>query len=188
MSTLSFDIRPSEESNDHQVRILVDGQDVLGDQYLGLDPPEFFAQFNAPKEHLLIGRCTCGVVGCSDYSVSVRRSASIDWIVGDVVIARFDADEYGRTISAAANDHDWETQGRRIERLIGSQLAGTVTTDGYDFEWASTRLKRSALTLHFVKDKGLPTYAYRLVDISWDGRTDESALQATRNYAAEHCA
>lgn len=187
MNTLSFDIRPSEESNDHQVRILVDGKDFLGDQYLGLDPPEFFAQFNAPKEHLLIGRCTCGVVGCGDYPVSVLRSTSVDWVVGGVVIAQFDLHEYDRAISTAANDHTWETQGRRIERLVGSKLAGAVTTDGYDFEWASTRFKPGALTLHFVKDKGLPTYAYRLVDVSWDGRTDESALQAAQRYVAEHC-
>jgi hypothetical protein len=187
MSTLSFDIRPSEESNDHQVRILVDGQDFLGDQYLGLDPPEFFAQFNTPKEHLLIGRCRCGVVGCGDYPVNVRRSASVEWVVGGVVIAQFDADEYDRTISLAAIDHSWETQGRRIERLIGLQLAGVLTTDGYNFEWASTRFKPGALTLHFVKDKGKPTYAYRLVDISWEGRTEESAIQAARRYVAEYC-
>jgi hypothetical protein len=187
MNTLSFDIRPSEESNDHQVRILVDGQDFLGDQYLGLDPPEFFAQSNAPKECLLIGRCKCGVVGCGDYSVSIQRSASVEWIVGDVVIAQFDADEYDHAISAAANDHSWETQGRRIERLIGAQLAGVATSDGYQFEWASTRFKPGALTLHLVKDKGLPTYAYRLVDVSWDGRTDESALQAAKRYVIEHC-
>jgi hypothetical protein len=46
---------------------LVDGQDFLGDQYLGLDPPEFFAQFDSPKDYLAIDRCTCGVVGCGDY-------------------------------------------------------------------------------------------------------------------------
>lgn len=187
MNTLSFDIRPSDESNDHQVRILVDGQDILGDQYLGVDPPEFFAQFGTAKDYLLIGRCTCGNVGCSDYPVRVSRSDSVAWVVGDVVIAQFDVDQYDRAISAAANDHTWEPQGRRIERLVDLQLSGAVTTDGYGFEWASTRYKPGALTLHFVKDKGLPTYGYRLVDVSWDGRTDESALRAARLYRAEHC-
>jgi hypothetical protein len=62
-----------------------------------------------------------------------------------------------------------------------------MTTVGYDFEWASTRFKLGALTLHLVKDKGLPTYAHRLVDISWGGRTEESALQAARQYRTEHC-
>jgi hypothetical protein len=134
----------------------------------------------------LIGRCTCGVVGCGDYPVRVRKAESVEWVIGDVVIAQFDPDQYDQAIASAANDHSWETQGRRIERLIGSLLGGARTSDGFHLEWASTRFKRGALTLHFVKDRGRPTYAYKLVDISWDGRTDESALQAARRYCAEH--
>ena len=43
---LTFDRSP--ESNDHQVRFLVDGADILarsaGGPYVGIDPPEFFQQ------------------------------------------------------------------------------------------------------------------------------------------------
>ncbi|MCX7359302.1 MAG: hypothetical protein NT015_14315 [Alphaproteobacteria bacterium] len=186
MSALSFNIVPSPDSNDHQVRILVDGADLLGDEYLGLDPVDFFAQFNAPKDTLLVGRCICGVIGCGDYLLDVRRSDTVEWIARDVV-ARFNAEDYDRVLSAASNDHSWETQGRRIERLINAEHAGAITTDGYDFDWASTRFKPGVLTLHFVKNIGLPTYAYRLVDLSWDGCTDESALRAARRYCAEQC-
>lgn len=104
-----------------------------------------------------------------------------------VVVACFERTDYDLSVSSAAEDYSWESQGRRIERLVGAQLHGAVTTDGLCFEWASTRCKPGALTLHFAKDIGLPTYGYRLIDISWDGHTDESAVRSARHYRSEHC-
>lgn len=56
---------PNPETNDSEVRILIDDNDFLGNDYLGLDPPVFFDQqtfFQAGE--LMIGRCTCGCEGC----------------------------------------------------------------------------------------------------------------------------
>lgn len=72
MNTIAFKILPALESNDHEVRILTDGNDLLGEDYLGLDPPAFFGQSNFfVTGELMIGRCTCGCEGCSDYPVTV---------------------------------------------------------------------------------------------------------------------
>ena len=72
MNKLSFNILPSPESNDHEIRILINDEDFLGRDYLGLDPPSFFSQYNLDKNgEVMIGRCTCGVEGCGDYSVTV---------------------------------------------------------------------------------------------------------------------
>jgi hypothetical protein len=44
ISVLTFQIEPSTESNDHQVRIQIDAADWLRDEHLGVNPPNFFAQ------------------------------------------------------------------------------------------------------------------------------------------------
>jgi hypothetical protein len=77
MNTLDFEITPSPYSNDHQIRFFVDGEDWLSDNYLGIDPPEFFAKNNLQSDgQLLMGRCDCGCIGCDDYLVNVERSDS----------------------------------------------------------------------------------------------------------------
>ena len=44
--SLAFAICPSPETNDHELRILVDGDDILArvEDTMGLDPPDFFEQ------------------------------------------------------------------------------------------------------------------------------------------------
>ena len=55
---IGFALSPRFASNDHQVRILVDEEDWLGDSGLGIDPPEFFAQPALTiSGELLVGRC-----------------------------------------------------------------------------------------------------------------------------------
>jgi hypothetical protein len=44
MNKLSFKILPCRESNDSEIRILIDDEDILGDDYLGLDPPAFLTK------------------------------------------------------------------------------------------------------------------------------------------------
>jgi hypothetical protein len=44
VNKLSFKILPSPSTNDHELRILIDDQDFLGKDYLGIDPPSFFSQ------------------------------------------------------------------------------------------------------------------------------------------------
>ena len=46
MAQLGFSFLPSESSNDHQARVLVDGADILSTidkTALGIDPVEFIA-------------------------------------------------------------------------------------------------------------------------------------------------
>lgn len=105
MNALEFRFAPSPETNDDEVRALVDGEDVLGPidrGSLGVDPPGFFAQPALLADgELRIGRCECGCVGCCD---TVVRTAFADdrvtWTFGPTVWT-FRRTEYERAVAAA---------------------------------------------------------------------------------------
>src|SRR6476659_3666038 len=81
MNKISFNILSCPESNDHEMRIIIDNEDFLGIDYLGIDPHVFFSRDNFDKNgELMIGRCTCGCEGCSDYPVTVSiNDSTISW-------------------------------------------------------------------------------------------------------------
>jgi hypothetical protein len=172
MSDLDFKIRPSPETNDHEVRVLVDGRDVLGEDYLGIDPHQFFAQFSNPDAgHLLIGRCRCGEVGCGDYRVSIERGPrDVKW--HGTVDMEFDLAQYEEAVRRASNDFSWEDQKRRAERLTDDILRGCRTPGGFTFGWASARIAPNVIMLSFVRDGD-----QKMLQFTWDGVTDESATR-----------
>jgi len=175
LSELSFKIRPSPGTNDHEVRVLIDGRDVLGDDHLGIDPPEFFAQFSiADVDRLLIGRCECGVVGCDDFLVDVERNPTeVMWHAREDL--RFDRVQYESAIRFASNDYSWEDQKRRAERLVEEVLRGCRTEDGFAFQWASARIAPMVMKISFSKDG-----QQRLLEFGWDEATDENAVQGAQ--------
>ncbi len=179
MNKIAFKIIPSPSSNDHQVRIKIDEVDFLGEEYLGIDPFIFFLQEkNYINGELLIGRCTCGCEGCGDYSVSV----SLD---GDVVIwsdlngltYEFKELEYKSAIKNIQNDHSWEDNNRRVERLVSDLLKQTKTKDNCIFDWASTRIKMKRITLSYSKN-----CVQQLFEIDWDGQSPESGLENVKRF------
>ncbi|MGZ6519518.1 MAG: hypothetical protein ACXVED_18165, partial [Bacteroidia bacterium] len=153
-NNIAFKILPSPESNDSEVKILIDGNDFLGDDYLGLDPPVFFNQQTLFQSgELMIGRCTCGCEGCSDYSVTVNvDNDKIIWTNHNGLKLEFNKVEYEKIILEAKNDNSWEDENRKIERLISNLLHNTKTKDGYNFNWASARIKNDFITLSFSKN------------------------------------
>lgn len=86
MNNLTFKILPSEQSNDHQVRILIDNDDILrviDSTAIGIDPVVFFSQKSLwPGGELLIGRCGCGCTGCGDETLTVqRKKENVIWLL-----------------------------------------------------------------------------------------------------------
>ena len=177
MSKLTFEIRPSPKTNDHELLVLVDGKTVLDEAHMGIDPPKFFAQFSkSDVGQLLIGRCRCGVVGCDDYFVAVESAPDIvTWRARKEI--RFDRVEYEDALRNASRDFSWEDQKRRAERLAGEILRGCQTDDGFAFQWASARIAPMLIKLSFMKgDK------QKLLEFGWDGTTDESVIQGARRF------
>jgi hypothetical protein len=173
MNTLSFKILPTDESHDHEVRILIDDSDILGKDYLGIDPPEFFGQQNlVTNGQILIGRCSCGVVGCDDYPVFVNNIADkITWTNNSGLNLEFDRSAYEKTISNARTDQRWESKERRVERLTSDILKNTKTGNDYKFDWTSARVKENVITVSYSKSG-----QQNLFEFKWDGQTDQSAV------------
>ncbi|MFN8323692.1 MAG: hypothetical protein U0T74_13605 [Chitinophagales bacterium] len=179
MNTLSFKILPTDESHDHEVRILIDESDILGKDHLGIDPPEFFGQQNLDtKGQILIGRCSCGVVGCDDYTVYVNpQENKISWTNNNGLNLEFDKSAYEKTISNAKIDHSWENKERRVERLTSEILKNTQTSGDYKFDWTSARIKENIITVSYSKDGQQELFEFR-----WDGETDQSALAGANRF------
>lgn len=177
MNRLSFNIIPSPESNDHQVRILIDNEDWLHDDYLGIDPPRFFQQETFLCGDLLVGRCDCGVEGCGDLIVNVQSDkANMIWTNNDGLNLQFDKTEYLKVIEFSKTDFKWEDINRRVERLVTNIFKDAQTIDGLTFDWASCRIENHKVCLSFSK-KGFPEdFKQEILKIDWDGKTESEAL------------
>ncbi|MBP9094123.1 hypothetical protein KBI23_24105 [bacterium] len=179
---LSFKFLPSECSNDHQTRVLIDGQDItesLEDGVLGIDPVEFFSQSALRGSgKLLIGRCKCGCVGCGDMIVSVSRSSTeVEWQhyfpVGPKYV--FSVPEYDLAVEAGAADVSWENIERTAERLVSKLDYSEFKRHGLLFEWASARIKSDRMTLSFKKEN-----AQQFYDAPWDHKFPTNAVEAVQ--------
>ena len=182
MNSLAFEIKPSPSSNDHEVRIRIDGGDWLGEDYMGLDPPRLFAQGSLTEGgRLLIGRCECGCEGCDDVCVEVMRDGGeVVWTSTNGAHLHFDKREYDGVVAAARNDRSWEDANRTAERLVDGVFADVMLDDGYGFDWASARITEGVMTLSFTKSG-----TQKLLEFSWDGKTPDEALAGAKRLYRE---
>jgi len=186
MNTLAFKIESCQVANDHQVRLIIDGQDCFkDDDMLGIDSPEFFSQEALTRGGtIIVGRCSCGVVGCGDIEFEVEReSPGVIWRFREGVAFVFRDSDYDRLIEAALSDHSWEDAKRTAERLVSGILAGTTIEDGFQFDWASARIGHGKITLSYSLDSAQKTFDY-----GWDGTTPESALPGAKRFKQERVA
>ena len=179
MNKLSFHILPSPESNDHEIRILIDNEDFLGNDYLGLDPPSFFSQDNLEKDgEIMVGRCTCGVEGCGDYPLKVViNQENVLWTNNNGLNLIFERQDYHRSICEAKNDYSWEDIKRTVERLTTNILKHSQTKDNYNFNWASARIKDKQITLSYSKNS-----YQKLFEIGWDGQSENNVEENARQF------
>ena len=133
-NNLFLKILPSYESNDYQVRVFIDEEDLLKDIYLGCDPTSFFSQnFLKNEPEIIIGRCTCGCEGCSDLSIElILEENTVIW-KNENYNFEFDFNEYRKIIWNAKNDYSWEDINRRVERLVRYIFEGAIVNTGYLF-------------------------------------------------------
>lgn len=84
VNEIAFIMKPSPESNDHQVHTIIDFQDIImhyGEHSLGIDPPDFLSdRALLDSGELTFARCSRGVVGCDDARVRTSRDEStVTW-------------------------------------------------------------------------------------------------------------
>ena len=178
LNSIALKITPSLETNDHQVRVWIDGEDWLDDNSLGLDPPEFFRQSSLRSSGpLTVGRCKCGVLGCGDTTVEIQRTSKmVTWSNANGMDLAFDLQSYDSEIRRANEDHSWENVYRTAERLANDELSG-LELDGFRFQWASTRIKPETLSISFLR-----LDQQRLIEIAWDGISSENARMHARRF------
>jgi hypothetical protein len=176
LNQLDYQILLSPDSNDHEVRLIVDGVDILGDTQLGLDPLDFIRQVHSDASgNVVVGRCVCGCIGCDDVIAKVRfDELYVQWdLLGNAY--RFESNAYRTTLKEIAVDHSWEDIGRRVERLVTAYVkADQRWRDGQsNFDWVSTRCSSHQLTYSFTRNG-----AQIIFSTGWDGRTEQDALTA----------
>ncbi|MBL0370914.1 hypothetical protein JJB09_02630 [Rhizobium sp. KVB221] len=179
MSNLSYQILPNPDDNTHEVRLFVDGIDWIEAGHLGLDPPDLVRELTREhRNHLTIGRCGCGVLGCDDLVVDVQRKLySVEWSCLNRKSAVFDAEHFDSFVATLVKDNSWEPVGRTVERHLNEIFAGRKTGDGYAFDWSSTRVEPNVMTLSVTKNGH-----QKLLQFSWDGETVASALSRGQQF------
>jgi hypothetical protein len=180
LRALKFVTTPSESTNDHETRIMIDGLDILSGGEMGLDPPDFFGQPElVDGGRMRIGRCSCGVVGCGDVGADVSQDGkSVIWHCPKGQF-HFDLHIYHAVIEEAGKDRSWEDAKRTAERLVDEVMRGTVW-DGKTFRWSSARIGYGTINLAYENPQ-----SQLLVEIGWDGQRPETAVAAAKAFRRE---
>lgn len=189
---ISFRMEQCTESNDHQVRILIDGEDIiskLDETMFGIDPPELFAsQALTSAGALIFARCSCGVVGCGDGTVDVVRNQSeVTWRkfcpkIPSINSLSFSRQHYDTAVQVATCNFDWETVERTAERLIAALDFDPLRKYGLVFVWASGRLNKQSISVSFNWESQYQV----IMSTPWDHGRPESAVEAIRAELVKH--
>lgn len=193
--TFRIEIRPSPDTNDHQVRFIADGIDVI-DTFcagsIGLDPDDLLLSGSltptAPESLTLVARCDCGVIGCGDINVTIARVGDfVLWQLepssGSGPVLQFPATAYLHEVERAATDTSWETPDRTAARLFRESADHELLASRHlRVQWASGRVRDGVFTLSLELSPG----PYQLlIHIPWRGQSPvEIAAEANRAVAA----
>jgi hypothetical protein len=158
-------VRQSHRTNDHEVVLLGDDQDLVARfdaTAMGLDPDDLLVEpcplVSRETSECLVGRCNCGVLGCGD--ARVRIAVNNDVVSWSAVYARqtpvyFDLEPYQKEIARALSDHSWETPDRAVARLVARGVdRELLARSGLNFAWASGRSARGRMTVSLLLEPG----------------------------------
>ena len=182
LETFGIAVRASPATNDHEVCLLADGQDLIArfeSDLMGLDPDDILIepsplQASDTPHTATVGRCDCGIVGCGSVEVLISREGStVRWSSTDSVTnVRFDAAQYDAELARALADFRWETPDRTAARLISRGVdRQRLAAAGLRFLWASGRIDQGQMTVALWYQD-----AYQLlVHVHWEpGRAPEA--------------
>ena len=191
-NSIAFQVVPSPDTNDHEVKIFVDGHDFIAQHWpemMGMDPDDMLSYRdlsprNEPHEATVV-RCGCGIVGCG--SAWVRISTEGDRVIWDqwqgdtgnppAKALVFERDHYIEAVKDAVEDHSWETPDRTAARILGSLVDhDELATNNLKYQWASGRVRDDTLTISLGGPGGCHQI---LVHVPWNTQSpDEIAREA----------
>jgi hypothetical protein len=188
-----IEVKPSAETNDHEVHLLADGESLI-DRFssglMGLDPDDLLTEpcplrADGTSRRVTIGRCSCGIVGCGSIEIDIRRDAdSVIWTdIDSSKEVHFLATQYDAEIERALQDFTWETPERTASRLIAHAVdKAALKQNGFAFSWASGRCREGMMTASLVLTPG----PYQvLVGVPWDGKDVESIVHRLKDVLSE---
>ncbi|MCO6512403.1 MAG: hypothetical protein J5I65_16590 [Aridibacter famidurans] len=183
MNSLTFTFSESVDTNDHQVRPVIDGDDLLQtleSEFIGLDPPEFFSQDELKTGgNIILGRCTCGELGCDSFSATVRLgSEAVTWILRTDKRLKFRFAEYFQAVQDAESNFSWETVERTAERFVSEIDFSRLREHGFNFQWASARIAENTISIATMAGDG-----QHLFNVSWDGSQPSEARDSVEAWA-----
>lgn len=191
---LRIEVRPSPETNDHEVRLLGNGEslvDRLSSGLIGLDPDDLLTYTTCPlraeseSHRATIGRCSCGIIGCGSVEVEIRREHDqVVWMAMDSSLqVRFLAAQYDGEVERALQDRTWETPERTAARLISQAVdRAALAQRGFEFSWASGRCRNGLMTVSLVLTPG----PYQvLISVPWDGENIEGVVAQFREILSQ---
>ncbi|MBI5501084.1 MAG: hypothetical protein HY907_12635 [Deltaproteobacteria bacterium] len=188
LETLSILVRPSPETNDHEVVLRSEEGDLIsrfGDGMIGLDPDDILVEPcpllpAAEARTVIVGRCDCGYVGCGSVEVTVSTDGRVvAWTSKERPAGvRFDAVQYTAEVRRALAEHGWETPDRTVARLISSSIdRDHLAHSGLEFAWASGRVHPSTMTIALRTKDG----CYQVLgSVPWHGESPEAIAETCR--------
>ena len=188
-----IEVRSSPQTNDHEVRLLADGEDLIQhfcSDMMGLDPSDLLVEpcpllVETDNHTAMIGRCYCGVVGCGSVEVKIHRDHDqVVWqsLHSDAKV-QFRASQYQAEIERALRDFSWEAPERMAARLIANAVdTKALEHSGFLFDWASGRCKEGFMTVSLTLNPG----PYQiLVKLPWDGKAVDDIVARFKLQLAE---
>jgi hypothetical protein len=166
MNKISIKFAECPKSNDHEACIIIDGNDWLGNDYMGMDPPRLFSQKSLlAGGKTIVGRCNCGCEGCDDVVIDITVSYdAVIWESNRGYKLEFNKDEYLTEITNKKQDCSWESVERTAERLVDAIFRGVKLSDGLLFNWSSARIKKRIMTLSFIGGS-----KQKVIEFLWNG-------------------
>ena len=186
LNTIAFQVIPSPETNDHEVKIFVDGRDYIAQHWpamIGMDPDDVLSYRElSPRDEphdATIVRCGCGIVGCG--SAWVRIAAEGNRIIWDTWRGDasqppagtlvFDRNQYMQAVRDAVEDHSWETPDRTAARILTELVDHrTLAANNLTYQWASGRLQEATLSISLGGPGGCHQI---LVHVPWGKQSPE---------------
>jgi hypothetical protein len=186
LTAFRITVRPSPETNDHEVWLFADGMNLVelfAPDLMGLDPDDLLVEpcvlrAETSPHPAVIGRCRCGIIGCGSAAVNIHAEGNrVIWAADDSAKRiQFDATQYALEIERALQDLSWEPPDRTAARLIARAVDRTsLARRGFEFSWASGRCPKGMMTPSLLLTPG----PYQiLVRLPWDGEdVDEIVRQ-----------
>lgn len=199
IQNIEFRVFPSFETNDFEMRLLVNEQDFIEKHWpdmMGMDPDDvlsldILAPHDVPRTEMVV-RCGCGVAGCGNATVRISRE-------GDCVIwdswdgdrgnpppgtLTFGREQYLQALQQAISDTSWETSDRTAARLLSSMVDHkALVSNNLSYQSASGRIRDDVFT---VSLGGPPSHHQILVHTAWSGESPEQIAQKVAALLKEH--